>query len=100
MAVGTPVPRRIWTARTTHDDHPAKSNFPDAAAGRGNDSRMAQGCRRSAGTGALLGSLIVEQREGSEMNGLKPTQDAVLVVRVQRDALSIALEVYEKAWVE
>ena len=34
------------------------------------------------------------------MTGLKPTQDAVLVVRAQRDALSIALEVYEKAWVK
>jgi len=34
------------------------------------------------------------------MTGLKPTQDAVLVVRAQRDALSIALEVYQKVWVE
>jgi len=34
------------------------------------------------------------------MNGLKPTQDAVLVVQLQRDALSLALEVYEKAWVK
>jgi len=34
------------------------------------------------------------------MNRLKPTQDAVAVVQLQRDALSLALEAYQKAWVK
>src|SRR5262249_27022919 len=76
---------------------------------------MDQGCKRSAGIDSLSGRFAAhrvnlpqgenldgkQQGEGNaRMKKLIPTKDLNIVIRLRRDAKSIAQQAYEQAWLK